>query len=568
MRRRFPRDWPSWLGLVLLLGFGIWSSPAGAASPPTATVTASAVKQTGHKLALVIGNSNYQTHPLKNAVNDAVLIAKTLSDVGFDVVQGTDLSQRQMYRLLDEFRDKAQSADVALIYYAGHGVQVRGTNYLIPIELVAKDEFDITSRGVNLDRIVDMFKTERGRINIIVVDACRDNPFGSARSFGSKGLAEIQSKPGTLIAYSTSPGNTATDSAAPGGGNSIYSFALANAIASPGLSIEEAFKTVRREVLRATGGKQTPWEVTSLVVSFSFNPDGKLVTRAGNGLATSSPVLNGNRLRSVVEEAGDEPFPIPPEEARQELARMGVAWTNEAFANSVKEGDVITAKLFIQGGKSLFSMAGSQAVIGYLACGEERAKMARMLHKQGIDLNGIYDRRYRIEGVSITERMHILPEWLSECPAKDDVEFARELVSAGVKWPVDGRLEAEPIKSWAFESWRARESMKILIRAGAIDPGMNNYLIYRLLKDSRHTRAKEDAEFVALIAPKDRARFDHESAQKEAALDEGRRQEQAGQERRNLENWKYSVTCNVENPRSMQPFSECVEQKKKENRSK
>lgn len=458
----------------------------------------------GHRLALVLGNGRYQEHPLKNAVNDAGLIAKSLKEVGFDVMLGADLSQRAMYRLIEDFRAKAQGADVALIYYAGHGVQVRGSNYLIPVDLVPRDEFDITGRSVNLDRIIDMFKAERGRVNIIVIDACRDNPFGSARSLGAKGLTEMQSRPGMFIAYSTSPGNTATDSDAPNGKNSIYSYALSNAILGPGLPVEEAFKNVRRDVLRATGGRQTPWEVTSLIVPFTFNPGGK-AGRTTDATAAAPPGAGQDkRARGMPDQDDKALFDVPPEEARQQLAGMGIAWTSEAFAASIKEGDVITARLFLQGGKNVFSVVGNEAALGYLACGDGRGAMLRMLHREGIDLNRLYDRRYRIEGVWITEKTHLLHEWLSRCP-KNDVAFAGELVDAGVRWPAQSTLKNYHVESWTRGAWSARDAVKVLIRGGALDPAMEHYRLYRETMTSTYTGPKGDAEFVAHIAPQDSA---------------------------------------------------------------
>jgi hypothetical protein len=550
--------------LMFALSVG-WALPAHAGA---------AAKPAGHRLALVIGNGNYRTQPLKNAVNDANLIARTLNELGFEVVQGTDMSQRDMYRLIDEFREKAQNADVALMYYAGHGMQVRGTNYLIPVELIPKDEFDIATRSVNLDRIVDMFKTEQGRVNIIVIDACRDNPFGSTRSFGSKGLSEIQSRPGTLIAYSTSPGSTATDSAAPGGRNSIYSYALSNAIAMPGVSVEEAFKTVRREVLKATSGRQTPWEVTSLVVAFSFNPDRKAVAVTGpaaaTALASSGSAATTGRARQMPVEQEEDLFYVPPEDARQELARMGVAWTGAAFAASLKEGDVITARLFVRGGKSVFDMADTEAVLGYLACGTERARMARMLYKQGIDLNRLYDRRYRIEGVTITEKSHLLHEWLSKCP-DNDTAFAETLVALGVKWPTNTLLRNYYREDWVRGIWRGSESAKVLIRGGAIDPDMNNYSLYREVLRRNDDGGKQDAELTALLKPKNLPQFQQLLAREQGETtqqQEAFKREQAAAQAQAQKIRNYSITCTFEPTHSMQPLSECVEKQMQTEESK
>lgn len=461
------------------------------------------------RVALVIGNAAYREHPLKNPVADARLMASTLGNAGFEVMQGTDLSQREMYRLVTAFREKAETADVAVMYFAGHGVQINGTNYLIPVDLEPRSEHDVTVRAVDLDRVVELMQDGRGRVNVIVVDACRDNPFGATRSFGAKGgLGEIRSRPGTLIAYSTSPGSTAADSTAPGGRNSVYTYALANAINTPNLPVEEAFKIVRRDVLRATRGRQVPWEATSLTVAFSLNDraGGSAIPAARQ--AAQSPAQakgaagSGRGLGLTPAEFDDITF-LLPEQARERLAKMGVPWSNQAFAAALKEGDGVALNLFLKGGKNVFAMAGNEAALGAVACGENRARTVQLLAHIGIDLNRVYERRYRVEGIWITGTTHLLHEWMSRC-ANDDEAFAQALVEAGVRWPAGAVLSTVPNEHWDKGMLVARRATLKLIAGQAFDPAFGNYRLYdTAMRWEWMNHARADRTFIAAIAPRD-----------------------------------------------------------------
>lgn len=231
----------------------------------------------GKRVALIIGNSNYEhIQSLKNPENDALLMAKTLGDAGFEVRQLIDGNYRDMKRELLEFgrtlRDS--SIEAGLIYYAGHGVQVRGENYLIPVNALLADEDEVDLEGINVNDFLKVMNSSSSPVNIVVLDACRNNPFkGSFRS-ATRGLAPIDAPMGTLIAYATSPGQVAMDGSA---GNSPYTAALSRAIeTSPGEPIESVFKQARRDVLAETADRQVPWEVSSITGDFYFYEDGQL----------------------------------------------------------------------------------------------------------------------------------------------------------------------------------------------------------------------------------------------------------------------------------------------------
>lgn len=227
-------------------------------------------KPTPKRLALVIGNSNYTGGgALKNPVNDARSMKAALEDLGFDVLKYENCDQRMMKRAIDEFGQQLESYDVGFFFYAGHGIQTSGANYLIPVGVELQSEADVEYDCVRADRVMAKMESANAKTNIIVLDACRNNPFERswARSTNGKGLAFMNAPQGSLIAYATAPGNTAADGL---GNNGLYTSALLKHINEPNLGIEAVFKKVRQDVIKESGGKQTPWESTSLTGDFYF----------------------------------------------------------------------------------------------------------------------------------------------------------------------------------------------------------------------------------------------------------------------------------------------------------
>ena len=216
------------------------------------------------RIALVIGNGDYIGAPLRNPVNDAHDMAATLRSLDFEVIEKTNLDKRSLENAAESFEDKVRSDDVALFYYSGHGLQVDGANYLIPLNANIDEENDVRYEAVELNRIME--KLAKAKLNIIILDACRDNPFRGMRS-ASKGLAQIATnKVGTFIAYSTAPGATAADGT---GRNSPYTKHLLEQMQTD-LKIEETFKEVRKSVIRETGNRQIPWDASCLADDFYF----------------------------------------------------------------------------------------------------------------------------------------------------------------------------------------------------------------------------------------------------------------------------------------------------------
>lgn len=227
---------------------------------------------TEKRLALVIGNANYlNCNPLRNPVNDAKAISQALKDVGFTVLLYLNSDLKTMKKAMDEFGEKLQKYTIGLFYYAGHGMQVKGNNYLIPVDANLKIEQDVDYDCIDAGRLLGKMEAAATGTNIVILDACRDNPF--ARSWGGRstgqetGLAFMNAPSGSIVAYATSPGKTASDGF---GENGLYTEALLQYIKVPSLPIEDFFKSVRVTVEKKSNGKQTPWESTSLKGNFYF----------------------------------------------------------------------------------------------------------------------------------------------------------------------------------------------------------------------------------------------------------------------------------------------------------
>jgi len=218
------------------------------------------------RTALVIGNSNYESSRLKNPVNDATDIASTLKNLGFSVTLKTNVGKRSMEDSIKEFGRKLKGSEVGLFYYAGHGVQVKGNNYLIPIGAKIDEENDVQYEAVDLGRVLDVMESSKKSVNIVILDACRDNPYARSFRSGTRGLAMVSTAPlGAFISYSTSPGQVARDGT---GRNSPYTKALLKYMQEPGMAINDIFMNVRQVLSQETG--QVPWELSSLVGKFYF----------------------------------------------------------------------------------------------------------------------------------------------------------------------------------------------------------------------------------------------------------------------------------------------------------
>lgn len=220
------------------------------------------------RVALVIGNSAYREAPLRNPANDAQAMGETLTAMGFQVLSLRDGTRQQMQALLARAAQALQGRQgVGLLYYAGHGLQVDWRNFMMPVDAAPQTAADVARQAVDVQEVVETFRRAGTRVNIVVLDACRDNPFGASGS--NKGLAPMDAPPGTLLAYATAPGNVAEDGDLQSG-HGLYTRYLVQELRKPSVPIESIFKRVRLQVRRDSDGRQIPWESTSLEEDFYF----------------------------------------------------------------------------------------------------------------------------------------------------------------------------------------------------------------------------------------------------------------------------------------------------------
>ncbi len=248
------------------------------------------------RIALVIGNSKYADAPLENPVNDASDVAAALRKLRFDVSLQTNVDQERMDEAIKNFGKRLSRGGVGLFYYAGHGMQVDGRNFLIPVGARIEQEKDVKYKAVDLGQVLDEFEGAQNRLNILILDACRDNPFRGTRG-GTRGLAKTDAPRGTIVAYATAPGSVAADGS---GRNGIYTQHLLSVLPRPGMPIEQVFKEVRKQVVSASRGLQTPWESSSLTGDFEFLPS--LGPAPGAASAPAPPPLAAASSDEVIRE--------------------------------------------------------------------------------------------------------------------------------------------------------------------------------------------------------------------------------------------------------------------------
>ncbi|MBT4490960.1 MAG: SH3 domain-containing protein, partial [Rhodospirillaceae bacterium] len=241
------------------------------------------------RVALVIGNDSYDTLPdLNNAATDARGMAAKLTELGFDVILKLNASRRGMGRALAEFQGRASAADVGLVFYAGHGIQAEGANYLIPANAQIEVEEDLRYEGLDARDFLRAMKAAGTNLNIVIMDACRDNPLPKRSRSAARGLT-VTPVPagikGTALVYSAAPGQTAQDG--PAGGHGVFTGALLTVLEQPGLKLEEVFKQTAIKVASLTNNKQKPWINSSVTGDFVFNP-AVTATRPGPGKRVSS----------------------------------------------------------------------------------------------------------------------------------------------------------------------------------------------------------------------------------------------------------------------------------------
>jgi hypothetical protein len=244
---------------------------------------ASFAQPTENRVALVLGNSSYKSAPLRNPTNDAKDMAAKLKGMGFTVVERNNLTVKQIGSTLREFRSKLTPGSVALVFYAGHGLQIKGENYFPTVDAEIAGEEDVPNQSLSMRQIMDVLGDAKTRLNLVFLDACRDNPYARSFRSASRGLSKETPPSGTLISFATRPGSVASDGT---GRNGLYTGALLASMDVQGLQIELALKRVVSAVKGASGGQQEPWMEGSIEGDFYFSPSG---IGAGTQVATIAP---------------------------------------------------------------------------------------------------------------------------------------------------------------------------------------------------------------------------------------------------------------------------------------
>ena len=242
------------------------------------------------RLALIIGNGHYPVRNLANPENDVKSMEKALKDIGFEVKKYENLKQKEMAQAIDDFGNSLKNYDIGLFFYAGHGIQTKGFNYLIPVDAVLKTESDVEFNCVRVDRVIGKMENAKNNVNFLILDACRDNPYERSwtRSARGRGLATVTSPVGSVIAFATSPGKTALDGS---GKNGLFTSGLLKYIDEPDITAIQMFQKVTAYVQKESNGNQLPWISTSLIGDFYLVQ--------GTGKTDNTVVINKKHINAV-----------------------------------------------------------------------------------------------------------------------------------------------------------------------------------------------------------------------------------------------------------------------------
>ncbi|MEW5854075.1 MAG: caspase family protein [Myxococcota bacterium] len=308
--------------------------------------------------ALVIGNSNYPGSPLPNTKRDARDVGKALEDLGFTVHSASDLDLKAFRRASGAFVDDINKGDIVFVFYAGHGIEIDGTNYLVPVDFSAQRASDVAYEAFPLNQLLDGIQQQHPAVTVVVLDACRNNPFLANRSFGKRGLAQVNAGEGSLIAYATSPGKTASDGAE--NSNGVFTASLVKYLRKPGVDIEGVFKEVSDDVAIKTNREQIPWRSSSIVGKFYLagdapeeeeQPKAKRVAARDEEEEAEQPALGKEWGKGGAEE---EEAP-PPQKGRPGKGKGAFCWED------------VVRKTWLKGGTSVmaFVQDGQPHLIGY-----------------------------------------------------------------------------------------------------------------------------------------------------------------------------------------------------------
>lgn len=291
---------------------------------------ATAAMASQDKVALVIGNGAYKNAGvLVNTINDANDLSKELSTLGFSVEKVINGDRKSMLEAVNRFGERLKKAKVGLFYFSGHGLQVKGRNYIVPINSKLQSESDVEFEMVDAGRVLGKMEDAGNGLNIVILDACRSNPFARSYRSAAQGLAQMDAPSGSFIAFATAPGTTASDGS---GRNGTYTKHLLKNMKTPGLAVEQMFKQVRIGVMKESANKQVPWESSSLTGDFAFK-QGKTSHKPAQP-ATNSATAKQEATKPQQKQAKDEWFEEDSIEAQSSA--------NQRQSGSASELDMLT----------------------------------------------------------------------------------------------------------------------------------------------------------------------------------------------------------------------------------
>jgi uncharacterized caspase-like protein len=410
------------------------------------------------RVALVIGNSAYPGAPLANPVNDARAMGETLRGLGFSVIELRDGGKAQMDQAITRLREALKGKQaVGMLYYAGHGLQVDWRNYMVPVDAHLGSAADVLAQTIDLNSVIEVFKASGDRMNILVLDACRDNPFGSTAS--GKGLAQLDAPPGTFLAYATAPGNVAEDGDEKKG-NGLYTQYLLEELKKPSAKIEDVFKRVRLNVRQASQGRQIPWESTSLEDDFYFRPgNAPKATPDENAFAREGGIWEkskqANSAEAYIDYLRQYPSGMFSEIAQSRLDRLQKPIVTPKF----KEGDALandtTTERFRVGDSYEYQIKG----VGPRSGGDSTTRMRVTAIKDDVvEVNGggrTFDRLGNIQ----SRRDKV---W-------EDAQFFPAQYQPGKRWSLRVQLETDARDDTVSMQARISARERIKVPAGEFD---------------------------------------------------------------------------------------------------
>ena len=438
------------------------------------------------RVALVIGNSDYRTAPLQNPVNDAGDMAELLQTLGFEVISRTNVDKREMLKAVNSFSKKLRRSEIGLFFFAGHGMQVNGHNYLIPVGVTVMDESDVEFEAVDASRIIAKMRDAENPLNIVILDACRNNPFKRSFRSSAQGLARMDAPKGTIIAYATSPGSVAEDGE---GRNGTFTKHLLEAMKSPNLGIQDIFNVAGMAVMDETEDRQIPWTSNTPIPRF-YLVEKKRETPGITGVGVRKTEETGS-LEVETTPAGAELFidgrsmgttPLRLENLKP--AKLVIRLSKQGYKEVQKEAEVLENEKTVLSVNLVTSLQKSRLTVRTVPDGGSvRILNIGEKYYPGIELEeGSYHLETSLPGYE-TGR-----QWL-ELRAGEDLDISIKLTrgeevstEAGPHTdPVTG-IEFVPVKGGCFMMGQTKTDKSLLIEA----VGEKNYRKYYIDELPRH----------------------------------------------------------------------------------